>query len=135
MSGVVMIKTTALLFLRRCTAYILDCLLASCVIGLFQGLLWLLTRGTLWNFLHTWLAFQGWIVLSVVFPTWLYFSLAEASPWQATLGKHLLGLRVTDGQQKRLSLSRACLRNFLKILPWPSPSLLFSPHLLQAWSR
>jgi uncharacterized RDD family membrane protein YckC len=112
-------KTTALLFLRRCTAYALDCLLVFLVtIVLFQGLLWLLTQGTWWNHLHTWIAAQGWIMFSVVLPTWLYFSLAEASPWQATLGMHMPGLRVTDLNRKRLSVPHALLRNFLKLIPW-----------------
>lgn len=136
MSFVVTKKTTALLFVRRCTAYALDCLLAFLVtIVLFQGLLWLLTQGAWWNNLRTWITAQGWIVFSVVLPTWLYFSLAEASPWQATLGKRLLGLRVTDLNSKRLSLPHALLRNFLKLIPWyfvhiglfaPSPAGLSS---------
>jgi uncharacterized RDD family membrane protein YckC len=132
MSLGVMKKTTPLLFLRRCIAYALDCLLAFLVtIVLFQGLTWLLTQGAWWNNLRTWITVQSWIVFSVVLPTWLYFSLAEASPWQATLGKRLLGLRVTDMNGKRLSLPHAFLRNFLKLIPWifvhialfaPSPS-------------
>jgi uncharacterized RDD family membrane protein YckC len=112
-------KATALLFLRRCTAYALDCLLVFLVtIVLFQGLIWLLTQGAWWNNLRTWITVQGWIVFSVVLPTWLYFSLFEASPWQATFGKHLLGLRVTDMNDKRLGLPHTLLRNFLKLIPW-----------------
>ena len=132
MSFVLTKKTTYALFLRRCAAYAIDCLLVFLVtIVLFQGLTWILTQGAWWNNLRTWSAAQGWILLSVVLPTWLYFSLAEASPWQATLGKHLLGLRVTDMNGKRLSLPHALLRNILKLIPWnffhiglfaPSPS-------------
>ena len=119
MSFVLTKKTTYTLFLRRCTAYALDCLLIFLVtIVLFQGLTWVLTHGAWWNNLRMWITAQGWIMLSVVLPTWFYFSLAEASPWQATLGKHLLGLRVTDMNGKRLSLPRALLRNFLKLIPW-----------------
>lgn len=119
MNFVVTKKTTSLLFLRRCTAYAIDCLLAFFVtIVLFQGLTWLLTQGAWWNNLRTWAAVEAWIVFSVVLPTWLYFSLAEASPWQATLGKRLLGLRVTDLHGKRPSLAHAMLRNFLKLIPW-----------------
>ena len=149
MSFVLTKKTTYTLFLRRCAAYALDCLLVFLVtIVLFQGLMWVLTQGAWWNNLHTWIAAQGWILLSVVLPTWLYFSFAEASPWQATLGKHLLGLCVTDMSRKRLSLSRALLRNFLKLIPWiffhislfaPSPTGLsvlgqLPPSLYWWWS-
>lgn len=87
-----------------------------------------MTRGTLWNHLRTWLTAQGWIVLSVVLPTWLYFSLAESSSWQATLGKRLLGLRVTDTTGKRLSLPSAMIRNFFKLIPWNFVHIgLFAP--------
>lgn len=36
-----------------------------------------------------------------------YFSLLESSPWQATLGKKLCGILVTDLNGNRLSVSRA----------------------------
>jgi uncharacterized RDD family membrane protein YckC len=112
-------KTTFFLFLRRCTAYALDCLLIFLVtVVLFQGLTWLLTQGAWWNNLRTWITAEGWIVFSVVLPTWLYFTLFEASPWQATVGKHLLGLRVANMDGKRLALPHALLRNFLKLIPW-----------------
>lgn len=122
-------KAAYVLFLRRCTAYAIDCLLSFLVtVVLFQSLAWLLTRGTLWNNLRTWITAQGWIILSVVFPTWLYFSLAESSPWQATLGKRLLGLRVTNRTGKRLSLPSAMMRNFLKLIPWNFVHIgLFAP--------
>ena len=47
---------------------------------------------------------------------WLYYSLMESSPFQATLGKQALGMRVvrTDGQP--VSFGRASARFFGKIL-------------------
>lgn len=45
---------------------------------------------------------------------WLYFAGAESSAGQATIGKHLLGLRVTDTQGERISFKCATLRYFLK---------------------
>jgi uncharacterized RDD family membrane protein YckC len=42
----------------------------------------------------------------------------ELSPWQASPGKHLLGLRVTDLQGRRLSLARALLRHVAGLLSW-----------------
>ena len=47
---------------------------------------------------------------------WLYFAVMESSPWQATLGKKLLGLYVTDIKGQRLSLIRATGRTFAKYL-------------------
>jgi uncharacterized RDD family membrane protein YckC len=44
-------------------------------------------------------------VISVV-GRWLYWSLMEASEWQATLGKKALGLYVTDLEGRRATFSR-----------------------------
>jgi uncharacterized RDD family membrane protein YckC len=52
----------------------------------------------------------------VIVATWLYFAVMESSSWQATLGKKLLGLYVTDIQGKRLSLGRATGRTFAKYI-------------------
>lgn len=61
------------------------------------------------------------VILTVLPPvailaTWLYFAVLESSSWQATLGKKLLGLYVTDIKGQRLSLSRATGRTFAKFL-------------------
>ena len=47
---------------------------------------------------------------------WLYFTLFESGGWQATPGKRLLGLRVTDLSGDRISFGRASGRYFSKIL-------------------
>ena len=47
---------------------------------------------------------------------WLYHSLFESSSWQATLGKKLLGIRVTDLNGNRISFGRATGRYFGMIL-------------------
>jgi uncharacterized RDD family membrane protein YckC len=60
--------------------------------------------------------FQG-IVLAITLPTtWLYHSVFESSPAQATPGKRLLGLRVTDLSGQRISFVRATLRFLCKML-------------------
>jgi uncharacterized RDD family membrane protein YckC len=41
----------------------------------------------------------------------LYYTLFEASPWQATPGKRILRLYVTDLNGRRLTFPRALLRN------------------------
>lgn len=50
----------------------------------------------------------------IIYP--FYFSFFESSSWQATPGKRLLGLRVTDLNGYRISLSRAIRRNVSKFL-------------------
>ncbi len=47
---------------------------------------------------------------------WLYYVLSEISPMQATLGKRLLGMRVTGLKVERLNFWRASVRHFSKIL-------------------
>jgi uncharacterized RDD family membrane protein YckC len=47
---------------------------------------------------------------------WLYFSLQESSPRQATLGKRALGIKVVDLEGRRVSFGRATGRYFSKIL-------------------
>jgi uncharacterized RDD family membrane protein YckC len=47
---------------------------------------------------------------------WLYFAAFESSPWQATPGKKILNLAVTDMAGHRISFARASGRHFGKIL-------------------
>src|SRR5262249_15848294 len=48
--------------------------------------------------------------------TWLYNAMMESSKHQATLGKMIFGMKVTDMQGQRLSFSLASGRHFAKIL-------------------
>ena len=61
------------------------------------------------------------LLLLMQLASWLYFATFESSPWQATPGKKVLGLRVTDLEGRRLSFVRASGRYFGKIIS----SLLF----------
>jgi uncharacterized RDD family membrane protein YckC len=58
---------------------------------------------------------MGINVASIVV-TWLYSSLLESSSWQGTVGKKLIGLRVTDMNGNRISFGKATGRHFGKIL-------------------
>lgn len=49
---------------------------------------------------------------------WLYYALLESSPWQGTLGKKAIGLKVTDLEGRRISFLRATGRHFAKLLSW-----------------
>jgi uncharacterized RDD family membrane protein YckC len=48
--------------------------------------------------------------------TWLYHALMESAEWQATVGKKVLGLVVTDMAGRRVSFARSTGRHFGKIL-------------------
>lgn len=48
--------------------------------------------------------------------SWLYEALLTSSSWQATVGKRILRLKVTDDQGNRISFARATGRFFAKIL-------------------
>jgi uncharacterized RDD family membrane protein YckC len=48
--------------------------------------------------------------------SWLYYALAESSSWQATLGKKMLNLKVTDMTGQPITFGRASGRYFAKII-------------------
>jgi uncharacterized RDD family membrane protein YckC len=48
--------------------------------------------------------------------TWLYHAFCESSSWQGTIGKKVLGLRVTDLNGNEISFGRATGRYFGTIL-------------------
>ena len=68
------------------------------------------------------------LLLLIQLVSWLYFAACESSPWQATPGKKVVGLRVTDLEGRRLSFIRASGRYFGKIIS----SLLFGIGFLMA---
>jgi uncharacterized RDD family membrane protein YckC len=47
---------------------------------------------------------------------WLYYALFEASSWQATPGKRVLRLYVTDLHGRPITFARATIRHFAKII-------------------
>lgn len=114
-------------FWLRFVAYILDALilgvpLAFVFISIFASSGLLRSVGTfppetpdaLARFLG-----MGWIfriVLAAIVLEWLYYALLESSAWQATLGKKVLGIYVTDLSGTRISFGRASGRFFSMIL-------------------
>jgi uncharacterized RDD family membrane protein YckC len=55
---------------------------------------------------------------------WLYFALSESSSWQATLGKKMLNLKVTDLNGQPISFGRASGRYFSKIITGLIPLMI-----------
>jgi uncharacterized RDD family membrane protein YckC len=59
---------------------------------------------------------EAWFQAFNTVAAWLYFALMESSSRQATLGKMLVGIFVTDLNGERISFGRATGRFFAKIL-------------------
>lgn len=105
---------TSKLLIRRTVAYAVDVALLFAVLAPAG---WLMQRA---------LGFvpengpEIWLVLLVNFsgPAWLYFTIADASPGGATLGKRWLGIHVTRQDGARLSGLRAIGRTAAKLVPW-----------------
>lgn len=64
------------------------------------------------TYLHT---MQIPLLLSTLL-VWLYFALLESSAWQATVGKLVMGIRVTGLRGERISVPRALVRYLAKFL-------------------
>ncbi len=58
----------------------------------------------------------GVTLIALLFGGWLYEALMESSSYQATLGKMVCGMKVTDLYGNRISFGRATGRHFAKFL-------------------
>jgi uncharacterized RDD family membrane protein YckC len=58
--------------------------------------------------------FLGWLVFFIL--QWLYFAIMESSERQATVGKSVMSLRVTNSEGQRISFGHATGRYFAKIV-------------------
>ena len=112
----------------RLGAYAIDCTLAFAVLVTPQIVLSLITGGASSGWLRTGPQLEAWVLSTVTLPVWLYFILSEKSTHQATIGKRLLGLYVTDVAGYRIGFRRAFLRTAVKMIPWELTHLaLFFP--------
>lgn len=105
-------------FWIRFAAYLIDTILLSLIflpLGFVLGLVIALGNGGQEN--EPALALLSVFIRLVSLLTgWLYFAWLESSAWQATVGKKLCGLRVTDLNGFRISFGKASGRYFGKIL-------------------
>jgi uncharacterized RDD family membrane protein YckC len=62
---------------------------------------------------------------------WLYYGLSESSRWQATPGKLVLGLKVTDDRGRRIGFARASVRWLGMLL---SGAIADMGYLIAAWT-
>jgi len=64
------------------------------------------------------LAFDLLAFSLLVLPFTLYYTLLEQSPWQGTIGKRIMKLKVVTAQGSRIGFARSLVRNAFKFLPW-----------------
>ena len=104
-------------FWLRFAAYLIDTIILGLVfvpLGLILGVVLAATGNEQDSDLM--LAVNGGINVGSIIVGWLYSSLLESSSWQGTVGKKLIGLRVTDLNGYRLGFGQATGRYFGKIL-------------------
>jgi uncharacterized RDD family membrane protein YckC len=107
-------------FWLRVIAYLLDSLVLAFVVALVI-VVPLMERGAIPTD-NPWFLYQNesrqtlatWLL--VFMASWLYFAVFESSPWQATPGKRLVGLCVTDLAGRRLTFTRASWRYLGKLV-------------------
>jgi uncharacterized RDD family membrane protein YckC len=109
-------------WLRFC-AYLIDTILLFVVQMVLAAAVILIDPGDLHAFLN--IAPVGWAL------TWAYFAILESSPLQGTVGKHALGLYVTDVNGDPIGLRRASARFWLKII---SSLLLMAGWIMAAFT-
>ncbi|MBX5482814.1 MAG: RDD family protein [Myxococcaceae bacterium] len=61
---------------------------------------------------------SAWTMLTMSIPLWTYFTLLDAAPSSATLGKRLLGIHVVNDDGTGLSVPRSLLRTALSLIGW-----------------
>jgi len=110
-------------FWTRATAYSIDYILVSVVTTVFVLVILrmlgisLIPMG-LGDSSGSMSMFGQVVILEVIdiASTGIYFAWMESSSWQATLGKRMLGIRVTDLGGRRISFARATGRYFAKLV-------------------
>ncbi|WP_290652619.1 RDD family protein [Aquisalimonas sp.] len=119
-------------FWRRVGAALLDGLILFLPLSVLQMLL---APGTLEpsvqgqpDMAHQWTWWDGVAMLAA----WLYWAGMHSSPYQATLGKMALGMKVTDLEGGRISFARATGRHLAEFL---SAILLMIGYLMVAFTR
>jgi uncharacterized RDD family membrane protein YckC len=125
-------------FWRRFWAFLIDGFIIGAAMAPFGFGLW----GTITALGHSTVASASalagiilasmfvWLLRALV--TWLYGALFESSAWQATPGKKVLGLKVTDLEGRRISFARATGRAFGK---WLSSLILCIGFIMVAFTE
>ena len=111
-------------FWRRFVALLIDYLVIGAgyaILLIAFGVRFSQVEGTN-NFFAAGSAVTAVCMISIV-GSWLYFALMESSKNQGTLGKMVLGLRVTDLDGHRINFGRATGRFLARLLSWMTMSI------------
>jgi uncharacterized RDD family membrane protein YckC len=107
-------------FWRRVLASVLDWVVIGFPNFFVSLIAWRVLSGPHPTPMDPGVTFVQWIVASafiaVFLGQWLYFALMESSSKQATVGKNILRIRVTDMSGNRISFGRASARYFAKYI-------------------
>ena len=114
-------------FFRRAVAFAIDCAVLFVPIFFLFGLgaltvelQGLIEHSDAESMHQEWLLldrnFKRLMLLVALGLAWLYAASLEASPWQATIGKRWMGIKVTDAEGERISFMRATGRHLAKFL-------------------
>jgi uncharacterized RDD family membrane protein YckC len=98
---------------ERMYAFIIDIIFISglsFVLGIICSLINLFINFLNYSFFTT-----GLCIIPAILIIWLYFAGMESSKNQATLGKMLMGLKVTNMKYKKINFKQASKRIFFKI--------------------
>jgi uncharacterized RDD family membrane protein YckC len=113
--------------IRRGLTYLVDSLLMFGFFALTQRAIFLPLRRKIFGsdeWFVSGIKSVLYTLLTISFPIWLYFMLAEVSGWQATIGKVLLGFRTIDAVSKgQIVFWQSLLRTIIKMLPWETAHL------------
>lgn len=115
-------------FWLRVVATILDALIVGAVT---IPLVFMLGVGSLTDE-RAFLSFMPMFNLLLIAGAWLYEAALTSSSYQATIGKLVVGLKVTDANGNRLSFLHATGRHFAKLL---SQLTLFIGYLMVAFTE
>ncbi len=115
-------------FWKRFAAYLIDGLILDAVALVVIGVVILVIGGgavlsgnqNIGDFATAMTGFAILLLVLLFFglivAVWLYFAKMESSPSQATIGKRVMGIYVTDLQGQRLTFGKATARFFSKII-------------------
>ena len=117
-------------FLRRAVAAIID----LCLLGFLQAIIMVaviagMTFGE--SSEQTAVILTVALNLAIFVAMWLYFALMESSKLQATLGKMIIGVVVSDLDGNRISFGRATGRYFGKAV---STVILMIGYMMAGWT-
>jgi uncharacterized RDD family membrane protein YckC len=113
------VRTTYAGFWLRAVAYLIDTLLVSVIFGLassFYPAAFLKVPDATSISLASLPQLTPLAIGLTIFVVWLYYAFFESSAWQATPGKRILKLYVTDVNGRPITFARATLRYFGKMI-------------------